>query len=426
MYGALLIAFLSVLGGLVAFLGDRVGMRVGRRRITLFGLRPKYTSILITIITGILIVTATISVMAVVSDDVRTALFEMKRLQTDLSSTRSELRRTEGHARDLTAQVKTKENEYQNLVRRYQATQDKLARATSRMAVVEGQLAGVSEEYRKARENLSATQASLSETETNLRFAQSRLAPLTAIQGQLTEVVEQLTKEKERLNREVEALTSETLSLKEGLEGMLGRPMVFHAGEIILASVVDCGRPAHEIRQELLTVLLKRANDAALSRGAQVPGSGTDALRLRPVDLEEAINQLVEAKGQAVLRILSSTNTVAQEPVLVALQVLPDELIFSAGQMIAETSIEANSDPNSILQRILALLEDVNWQAIQKGMVSDQHGTVGEVSTWQEVEEVISLVRRSGQTALVQALAAGDTWRAQGPLRIRLVVAEKP
>lgn len=433
MYGALLIAFLSVLGGMVAFLGDRVGMRVGRRRITLFGLRPKYTSILITIITGIVIVTATIAVLAVVSKDVRTALFEMKRLQSDLNNTRTELRRTEAHARDLTNQVKTKESEYQELVSRYQETQNKLTRATSRMALVEGQLksvsarlSGVSEEYREARAKLAATQASLSEAETNLRFSQSRLAPLTAIQSQLTAVVEQLTKEKERLNREVEALTNETISLKEGLEGMLERRMVFHAGEIILASVIDCGRPANEIRQELLTVQLKQANDTALSRGAQVPGSRTDALRLRPVDLEETINRLAGYKGKAVLRVLSSTNSVAQEPVLVTLQVLPDELIFQSGQVIAETSIEADSDPNTIMQRILALLEEVNWQAIQKGMVSDQHGTVGEVSTWQEVEQAISRIRQSGKTSLVQALAESDTWRAQGPLRVRLVVTPMP
>lgn len=421
----------------MAFLGDRVGMRVGRRRITLFGLRPKYTSMVVTVVTGILIVTATMAAMAVVSQDVRTALFKMKKLQGDLLTARTELTQAENHAhelassvKDLNQQVKVKETEYQGLVSRYQTTQEKLSSAVTRMRQVESQLAQVGQrlqevtgEYERASANLAQTQSSLEQTEKDLRFAQSRLAPLTAIQTQLTAVVEQLTGEKDRLNREVEALTEETLSLKQGLEGMLGRRMVFHAGEIVLSAVIDCGRSAAEIRQELLTLHLKRANEIALGRGAKAPGDGTDAIRLRPVDLQNAINQLSELTGKAVLRVLSSTNTVSDEPVLAALQVLPDELVFPAGRVIAEARIEANADPNTILHKILTLLEEVNWQAIQQGMASDQQGTVGEVSTWQEVQEVILEVRRNGQAVRIQALAAADTWRAQGPLRVKLVVA---
>lgn len=436
MYGAILVAVLSVLGGLVAFLGDRVGMRVGRRRVTLFGLRPKYTSMVITVVTGILIVTATLGIMAVVSKDVRTALFHMKKLQQDLSTTRVELVRTEDHAAKLAtavgtlnSQVRQKEKEYESLVSRYESTLSRLNIAIQRRNDVEQQLGrvgeqlqNVSREYDVARNNLLQTQSSLKQTETDLRFAQSRLAPLTAIQSQLTAVIDQLTSEKDRLNREVDALTAETVSLKEGLAGMLGRRMVFHTGEIVLSVVIDCGRPASEIRAELLTVHLKKANEVALSRGAQVPGSETDALRLRPVDLQEAVDQLTALKGKAVLRILSSTNTVAQEPVLVSLQVLPDELIYTSGEVIAETKVNGDSDVNAVMQRILALLEEVNWRAIQKGMVSDLQGTVGEISTWQEVEDVIAEVRKSQQPSVIQAIAATDTWRARGPLQVKLVI----
>ena len=38
------VAAIVVLAGLIAFVGDRVGHQVGRRRMTLFGLRPRYTS----------------------------------------------------------------------------------------------------------------------------------------------------------------------------------------------------------------------------------------------------------------------------------------------------------------------------------------------------------------------------------------------
>ena len=55
MFGATLILVMVITGGLIAFIGDRIGTRVGKRRLTLWGLRPRYTSIIITILTGILI-----------------------------------------------------------------------------------------------------------------------------------------------------------------------------------------------------------------------------------------------------------------------------------------------------------------------------------------------------------------------------------
>ena len=38
---------LMLMGGLIAFLGDKIGSKVGKKRMTLFGLRPKYTSCLL-------------------------------------------------------------------------------------------------------------------------------------------------------------------------------------------------------------------------------------------------------------------------------------------------------------------------------------------------------------------------------------------
>ena len=54
--------------------------------MSVFGLRPYYTSVLMTVITGVLIAATTIIVMAISSDSARTAMFGMERLQDELSS----------------------------------------------------------------------------------------------------------------------------------------------------------------------------------------------------------------------------------------------------------------------------------------------------------------------------------------------------
>ena len=68
MYGITLILILAVVGGVIAFIGDRLGTRIGKRKLSIFGLRPRHTAVVVTIFTGVCITTVTFGVMAAVSD----------------------------------------------------------------------------------------------------------------------------------------------------------------------------------------------------------------------------------------------------------------------------------------------------------------------------------------------------------------------
>ena len=63
MYGLALIAIIAVMGGAIAYIGDKLGTKVGKKKLSIFGLRPKYTSVIVTIITGILISAATLGLL---------------------------------------------------------------------------------------------------------------------------------------------------------------------------------------------------------------------------------------------------------------------------------------------------------------------------------------------------------------------------
>ncbi|HLK55893.1 MAG TPA: DUF3084 domain-containing protein [Chthonomonadaceae bacterium] len=59
--------FLMALGGFVSYYGDLQGRRWGKKRVSWFGLRPKHTAILITILTGsAIVVLSTVVIMAAV------------------------------------------------------------------------------------------------------------------------------------------------------------------------------------------------------------------------------------------------------------------------------------------------------------------------------------------------------------------------
>jgi uncharacterized protein (DUF3084 family) len=79
-----------VLAGIIAYIGDRVGHLVGRRRMTLFGLRPRYTSTLFAVGFGMLISLLAVGVLLAVSQDARQALFSIQRLNQQIANLTSE------------------------------------------------------------------------------------------------------------------------------------------------------------------------------------------------------------------------------------------------------------------------------------------------------------------------------------------------
>ena len=91
MYGIALILVLTIAGGAIAFIGDRLGTKIGKKKLSLFGLRPKHTSTLVTIATGLLITVTTFGIMAAVSENVRTALFGMEKLNRQMAETQTKL-----------------------------------------------------------------------------------------------------------------------------------------------------------------------------------------------------------------------------------------------------------------------------------------------------------------------------------------------
>ncbi|MDD2717447.1 MAG: DUF3084 domain-containing protein [Candidatus Wallbacteria bacterium] len=72
--------FLIVLSGFLAYLGDLLGYRLGKKRLSLFSLRPKITAQLIAVVTGIMIMVFTLMFAAFISEDVRVALFNIDKL----------------------------------------------------------------------------------------------------------------------------------------------------------------------------------------------------------------------------------------------------------------------------------------------------------------------------------------------------------
>lgn len=63
------------LGGILAALGDRLGSKVGKARLTLFNLRPKQTAVVVTVMTGTVIAASTLGLLFGLSKSLRQGFF---------------------------------------------------------------------------------------------------------------------------------------------------------------------------------------------------------------------------------------------------------------------------------------------------------------------------------------------------------------
>src|SRR5690554_3042337 len=370
-------------------------MRMGKKKLTLFGLRPKYTSMVITVLTGLAISGLTLVLMAVVSDDVRTALFHMKQIRRELTVLKIE----------------------------YQETQEKLGEVLAEQEKTEELLVATEAYYREAAATLERTRKELHENKEELAYNQKRLHALEEVIQGLEETKVGLEVEKERLHKEVQVLAAEASTLRDNLEISKTGRLIFLSGDILAARVIEGGKTPEEVMTEVFYPMLAAGNKIALERGARLRGKEEYSLKVKD-DLPALAEEIAGLEGPAVVRLVVDHNTVLFEPLYTSFQIFPEECIFRQGEIIAEDRIGPDLEEEEILDRILRLLLVVRKKALDKGMISEGQ-YIGEVASLQETPELIKKIREGGQMVTVQLVAVEDVWRTRGPLKVEIKLEEE-
>ena len=178
MTGVLLILVLAVMGGIIAFIADKVGSKIGKKRLRLFGLRPKYTSVIMTVISGIVIAVVTMSVLTVSSQEVRTALFGMKQLRADIA--------------DFTKIKDDALKEVANQKTQITALDGQIKKATTELNAANAQKEAAQSQKDQAEKELASMQGRYNAAQARLTAAQAQIAAVEAardnLKGEVTEL----------------------------------------------------------------------------------------------------------------------------------------------------------------------------------------------------------------------------------------------
>lgn len=417
MHGVILIVVMVVTGGAIAFIGDKLGTKIGKKRLSIFGLRPRHTSMIITVITGFLITGLSIGTMAIISKDVRTALFGLEELNATIETTKTALN-------NATQNLLTMQTEYQHAEERLGTArveienlkneQQELAKESERLKAGNERLEVEKNQLLSQNENLSATNENLTSQNKNLESANSELETKNTA---LNETNTNLTADNEKLSKDNTELEERAKNLRDGLIAIREGDIAFRAGEILASAVISGGRSESKISEDL-----NRLADMASKNIAERFGDTADSsVWIYQPEFQNAVDTISKNKKEVVVRISAAGNLVHGEPVRTSLSLYPNEDIYDKNDYIFshEYEVKNEDDAELIIQEFLA---EVNRAAVTKGILPDPiTGSVGVMDgdqLYKLLEEIGTVQRKVRLTA-----RAREDVKSIGPLRLNIKVS---
>jgi uncharacterized protein (DUF3084 family) len=402
--GWLLILALLVLGGVLSTLGDRLGSRVGKARLTLFNLRPRKTAVVITALTGALISAISLGLMLLVSERLRVGLFELDQIQARLRDSRQALQRNRRElerSRGEAARAELGRSLAQRSRQQALASRDQ-ALASSRRA-----------------------QADQRRSQAGLAAAEQRVRSLRQVLGPLQSERQRLEAERTRLSRDVRARDSEIRRTEAELQKVRQRiaagekelkeletnVIALRRGDVVIASGQPLASAKVRLRQpgqarDVIDALLQQANLASFR--LLLPQQRPDRqILLVPRSDIERLEQLIRKPGTWVVSIRSASNVLrGEQRVLGFPDLRPNRSVARRGDVLARTALEGDERrPEEVRNRLNLLLAAAFARAQRQGTLTD--GLQFDVTAFNELGRRLS-ERPPGVTAPLEAVVLRD------------------
>lgn len=444
--GLFLIAAMLILGGGLATAGDRIGMKVGKARLSLFNMRPRQTATLITILTGGLISATTLGILFLLSEQLRTGVFELEDIQDDLANAQVELTELQDERNtidDELAQAKVQQEEaiirlqeideslQESLIAQTQ-TEDQLKQKQSELTQTQTQLGQADAKFRQTQQALQqVSQQSLNLRQELRSLQQAQQEQNVALAQQEEALIEQDAQIFEK-TQQLRGLEVQRALLIDELQTLREGDVALFRNQPLAVGVVS--NVTQDVASQTVDQVLRRANQIVLQRilpGTQPIEHQVVLITNREVD--QLITQLRDGR-EYVIRILSAGNYLVGEPCVVSqlrciqvnAEAVPNNLIFEQSEVIAATPIEASLDSEEELRdRLELLISATQFRAKQAGILNDTLQIAdGQDSTLREFfDNLIAYQATTQQIFDVAATAAFDTYTAD-PIVIELVALQ--
>lgn len=376
---------------MLAVLGDHLGTLIGKARLSFLRMRPRLTAVVFTAITGSVISAISFTLLITVNARWRRGLFQLGRIEENLSATREDLSKTQ----------QTLESVQDALV----ANQGALVDAERRRNQAETEIQGLTD------------RTSILQTQT--RALQQNIIVLEDQRQQLLNEQELLAETLRRRDQKLDALQEQINGQVNTLEDLRRRIVILRRGDVVIASnepitIAKVELPHPGQAQVAIDSLLTRANRAVYERLLPEQRPTRQIIRILTSEVERIARDLQNG-GDWIVIIRSANNVLLGESsLLVFADVRPNRQILEAGQILAATVVEDDERSfEAVNQRISLLLATARNQANQLGSLNTQTTIDNEALT----TLVQGLVNRTDPQATLEAFSMQDS-ETGDPLRL--------
>lgn len=386
---------LICVSGFIAYIGDLLGRKMGKKRLTLFHMRPRHTAIVVTTITGMLISTLALITLVSVNTQFRKVLLTYEQILQQNRRFQSSNRDLVKRGRELRAQVAKQEREVTSALRAA-----KLARRQRDMAV--GSVATLRKEIARRQSELSAlrkrqdiAESELRQREGELQLTLSRLEAaehrVELKQSELVEVERKLGAAQASLQKvetqlaQAENTMAETYGIGDVAADLALRlrmsEIAFRQGDELARGIIKPGQSDFELRRDLFA-LLERASKKAADSGAKLGKNDravsvmhwqmTDKSRALVIEDEHkcvdlAVEKMGTSNRDVMVQVVCGMNTLPDAQVPVELRLYVNELVYKNGDRIASAGLDGSETEGSIL---LALSDFLQVDAAKAAMLA--------------------------------------------------------
>jgi uncharacterized protein (DUF3084 family) len=447
-------------------MGDRLGTYIGKKRLSGFGLRPKHTAMLYTMLFGGLIAFLTFIVLFLVNSDFHRALIEGPRLirknnelrdqvksgNRDLSAIRSSLTIANGQAQ-LAEQKELQAELLRGIAQRnlrvsktaLGRTQLALEHRQALLTKQEALLASSLKNLQAARQYLVGAKKTLDLTRQGLFNERDSLSVATATVHAQQKKVNTLEQRSSELATNIQNLTAQNQTLQAEHDKLVQQPMIYYRGQEIGRTVMSTNQSYSDIRNQVLAFLEQLSQNALKFHGKT--GKNDRAVIMLPSDVDDSgkyvpdnltedqtvdnlAHSIQDAENQADSVVLVATahiNSFSGEQTQAKIIMYPNVMVFQKGTLLSSATIDGTQSEDEILKSLGEfLVTSVRPLALKHGIIpvrdSDGNLYVGALKDSSQLLTLVKPIQSMGSTAVVSAYASSDTY-SNGPLLIKLSVA---
>jgi uncharacterized protein (DUF3084 family) len=425
--GYILIVAILILGGVIANVGDRIGTRVGKKRLSLFNLRPKNTAVLVTILTGLGISGSTLAILFAADEGLRKGVFELEDIRKDLGTKRKELETQ----RSQLDQTRTEKSQVES--QRDAAIQEQV-QAQQRLDATNKSLEAANTKQKLTQEQLNRTVVALNrtavlqqQTQGQLENTQNQLGEIgqqyKQAQGDLESVSQQkqeLMAQRQQLLTQRQQLLNQRKDLQSGIKELekKSEELYKEATKAIedRDKAIDIRDREIKQRQKLL-----EQRDQRITQLDQQIERGDEEIKKREQTIADSKNRLKDLEkqqkdlGLQVASLEREVSRLGQSNY----DLRVGTLALVRNQILAEQLLQVDK-ASLARQGIIQVLQIANWNASRelydRGTKLPENTQVLQISK-EKVEQLIKQVD-DGKSYVVRVLSAGNYVKGEKQIEV--------